>query len=130
MCVWLFESVTHVVELIGERQDPPNEKLQLDRIENKGHYSCGKCPECLANGWNMNVKWSTAKENCRHKDNNLLFTIDGVTMCASAWAEQPGAVNRDTMYQRHHRLGWTDHKEIVFTPRRITSRTPKEYKKR
>lgn len=28
----------------------------LDRIDNNGHYSCGHCPECVANSWPMNCK--------------------------------------------------------------------------
>jgi hypothetical protein len=34
----------------------------LDRKNNDGHYSCGKCPECIKNGWPMNCKWSTRRQ--------------------------------------------------------------------
>jgi hypothetical protein len=36
--------------------------LSLDRKDNDGGYWCGKCPECLANGWPMNVRWATPEQ--------------------------------------------------------------------
>lgn len=42
--------------------DKPTPKHSIDRIDNNGNYSCGKCKECLENGWLMNVKWSTPRE--------------------------------------------------------------------
>lgn len=29
----------------------PTRSHQIDRINNDGNYSCGKCTECVANGW-------------------------------------------------------------------------------
>ena len=43
---------------MGERP----EGRSLDRIDTDGHYSCGACPECRANGWAENTRWATAKE--------------------------------------------------------------------
>lgn len=31
----------------------------LDRIDNDGNYSCGKCRECLKKGWTANCRWAT-----------------------------------------------------------------------
>lgn len=39
---------------------PPG--TSIHRIDNNGHYSCGKCEECISNGWSMNVKWATRSE--------------------------------------------------------------------
>lgn len=39
---------------------PPG--MSLDRINPSGHYTCGKCDECKANGWPMNCRWATASE--------------------------------------------------------------------
>ena len=34
----------------------------LLRLNHDGHYSCGKCPECLAKGWPANCRWATSTE--------------------------------------------------------------------
>jgi hypothetical protein len=34
----------------------------IDRTNNNGHYSCGKCRQCRANGWPFNIRWATWKE--------------------------------------------------------------------
>jgi hypothetical protein len=34
----------------------------LDRIDNNGGYWCGKCSQCLENGWPMNCRWATPRE--------------------------------------------------------------------
>lgn len=45
--------------------DRPKNK-SIDRIDNSGNYSCGKCEECINNYWQMNLKWSTQKEQMRN----------------------------------------------------------------
>src|SRR4051812_12730576 len=47
---------------MGQR---PSLGHSLDRRDNDGHYSCGKCAECLANGWPANCRWATASEQAR-----------------------------------------------------------------
>lgn len=45
------------------------EGKSLDRMDNDGNYSCGKCEQCIENGWPMNCRWATAaqqSENRRH----------------------------------------------------------------
>lgn len=42
-------------------------QLLLDRIDNDGNYSCGKCEECLQNSWPFNVKWSTYVESANNR---------------------------------------------------------------
>lgn len=68
---------------------PP--KLEIDRWpDNDGHYSCGWCEECMREGWPLNVRWATHKENNRHKRTNRVFTVCGVTGCLSELAERFG----------------------------------------
>lgn len=40
----------------------PTGKNSIDRVDNNGNYSCGKCLDCVKNGWSMNVRWATQKE--------------------------------------------------------------------
>jgi hypothetical protein len=46
---------------------PKPDGLTLDRIDNDGHYSCGKCPECRREGWPLNCRWATWKEQAANK---------------------------------------------------------------
>jgi hypothetical protein len=43
------------LEDMGDRP----EGYTLDRIDNDGNYSCGKCAECIANSWPANCRWAT-----------------------------------------------------------------------
>jgi hypothetical protein len=45
----------------------PSPKLSIDRKDNDGHYSCGHCPQCIENGWPMNCRWATQKEQIRNQ---------------------------------------------------------------
>lgn len=58
-----WKRLENLIADIGER--PPGRTL--GRLNNDGHYSCGKCPECVDNGWPANCKWSTAQEQAAEK---------------------------------------------------------------
>lgn len=45
----------------------PKVDLQLDRVDNDAHYSCGKCRECLEKGWKANCRWATRKEQAANR---------------------------------------------------------------
>jgi hypothetical protein len=51
--------------LLGPRPDG----MTIDRIDPLLHYSCGQCRECQANGWNLNMRWATAKEQIAGRRN-------------------------------------------------------------
>lgn len=55
---------------MGERPDG----LQLDRIDNDGHYEPGNC------------RWVTKQHNARNRSSNRLLTIDGETKTVTEWA--------------------------------------------
>jgi hypothetical protein len=73
--------------------------LSIERKNNDGHYSCGKCEECLENGWPMNVKWATPKEQSRNRSTNVLITFNGRTQCLEDWALETG-LERSTIAYR------------------------------
>jgi hypothetical protein len=53
--------------------DKPLPTLSIDRINNDGSYSCGKCGECNSNGWPLNVRWAndlTQRLNQRMRKTN------------------------------------------------------------
>lgn len=37
----------------------PSPDYSIDRVNTNLHYSCGKCEECIANGWIANCRWAT-----------------------------------------------------------------------
>lgn len=70
----------------------PQPGMQIDRIDNNGHYEPGNC------------RWATRTEQARNKRNNRLITSDSVTLTLAEWAERAG-VTPDTIAQRL-RKGW------------------------
>lgn len=52
---------------VKEAGEPPTLKHTIDRINNDGNYSCGKCPHCLANEWPKNIRWATRKEQAQNR---------------------------------------------------------------
>jgi len=67
-----------------------NSKLELDRIDNDGHY----CKE--------NCRWATRKEQTRNRGGKRatrLYTFEGKTMCISDWAAEVG-ISPQSMQKR------------------------------
>jgi hypothetical protein len=85
--------------LVGLRPSP---KLSIDRINNNGNYSCGKCEQCVAEGWVMNLRWATWKQQRRNTRQNRLIEMSGETLCLAEWANRYG-VNSSTLRGRLER---------------------------
>jgi hypothetical protein len=73
-------------EFLLDMGECPPEK-SLDRIDNKGNYTCGKCPQCIENGWPANGKWSTQKEQARNRSSNTIYEVQGHKGCIAELAE-------------------------------------------
>lgn len=95
-CSAMSQSPQALLDSIGSKPSPLHE---LDRIDNSLGYFCGRCDECIKNHRPTNIRWSTPKEQMRNRRNNRLFTIDGVTQCASAWAEKFGITWAQFVYR-------------------------------
>lgn len=59
-----FENFSHFFQLLGIRPD----NHSIDRVDNNGHYSCGKCEECQTNGWPFNCRWATPKQQAANRE--------------------------------------------------------------
>jgi hypothetical protein len=70
-----------------------NTGYSLDRINTNGHYELGNC------------KWSTQKEQCRNKRNNVKITFQGKEytnfMCFSEYVSELTGLHTNTIRGRH-----------------------------
>lgn len=64
----------------------PSPKHSTDRKDNDGHYSCGKCSECVENGWPANCRWATQEEQCNNKSTNIVIEHDGKSLTIAEWS--------------------------------------------
>lgn len=94
-----FQSFKKWALLNGYKDD-----LTIDRIDNEGDY-------CLEN-----CRWITHREQCRNRRNNVLLTLDGITMCASEWSEVTG-LKHSTIIYRKKKLRWDDSKTLTTLPK-------------
>lgn len=82
----------------------PSMAHSLDRRDNDGNYSCGKCPQCLANGWPANCRWATKKQQGWNRSVARLVTWAGQTKSLGEWADEFG-LKYNTLFTRI-RKGW------------------------
>lgn len=85
----------------------------LDRKDNEKHYSCGKCEECVASGWESNCRWATPELQANNRRNNRVYTLYGETMTLAQWAVRAG-VKYGTVLARLRR-GW-EFENALTTP--------------
>ncbi len=92
--------------------------MEIDRFPNNntGHYSCGNCPECFLNGWPLNVRWATVKQQARNKRTNLVFTVNGITACLAELCERFQV--RYGLVIRRLKIGWPIERAIFTQPLR------------
>ena len=77
----------------------PSESHSIERIDNDGNYSCGHCPECVANEWVANCKWATRLEQARNKRSSLIIDYNGESKTLAEWARDFD-INYLTLYGR------------------------------
>ncbi len=73
MCEGWANSSKAFIDDMGER---PSSDYSLDRIDNEGNYSCGKCEQCISNNWTMNCRWATREMQQRNKSHYHRPTTD------------------------------------------------------
>jgi hypothetical protein len=95
---------------------PCPEGRSLDRKNNDGHYSCGQCPECIANNWPMNCRWANPNEQALNRRPRSLLTFEGQTLHAKEWETITG-ISIKLIHQRK-KLGWSDERILTEPPRK------------
>lgn len=84
----------------------------IDRIDTTKHYSCGKCEECLKNGWEFNCRWADYKTQSNNRgDFNNWIVLDGKKMTYREASRYLG-FNEKTLQSRIKSLGWSVEKAI------------------
>jgi hypothetical protein len=79
--------------------------LDIDRIDNTKGYGPDNC------------RFTTRRENCRNKSNNVLMSYAGETKCVAAWGDDPRCVVPGNQFQQRIKCGW-DIERALFTPLR------------
>lgn len=94
-----FQSFAEFMEELGPRPDG----MQLDRIDNDGHYEKG------------NVRWATLQEQANNREVTITLTHNGRAQCLSDWAKETG-LKAETIWARIKKHGWSV-ADALETPR-------------
>jgi hypothetical protein len=110
VCKRWRESFLNFLADMGRR---PSKKHSIDRIDNNGSYTCGKCDECVENEWTANCRWATPSQQIRNQERNHRITFCGETLCVTDWANRLG-LKVHTIIVRLIR-GWTAEEALTIT---------------
>ncbi len=97
---------------MGERPSP---KHSIDRINVNGHYSCGKCDECVQNDWVANCRWATPIEQGNNTRRNHTLTWYGRTQTIAQWSRELNIAKGAIMSRLSY--GWSDERILTTPPR-------------
>jgi hypothetical protein len=99
-CHGMEVSLLNFLDLVGPK---PEGKCTIDRIDNDSIYTCGRCDECVKNGWPLNIRWATMKTQQNNKSNNRLIEHEGRFYTLTQLAEKSG-MGRDILSWRLKRM--------------------------
>lgn len=100
MCARWDDSFQDFIEDLGRRPHG----LSLGRISNDGHYSCGKCWQCVQKGWLLNCRWETMSQQSNNTRRNVIVEIEGQKKTCTQLANECG-IHPQTLAGRLH-IGW------------------------
>lgn len=108
ICLSYRASFAEFLNGVGKR---PRPDFTLDRQNNNGHYSCGKCRECRSHNWPANCRWVSRQDQANNTRKNYLVTYQGITRTLSQWAVRTG-INRGTLLSRLE-AGWATNQALT-----------------
>jgi hypothetical protein len=65
VCHGLASTFKSFMDIMGDR---PSLSHSIDRVNTNGSYTCGVCDECVTNGWILNVRWATPKQQVLNRN--------------------------------------------------------------
>lgn len=74
------------IEDLGDRPDGTS----LGRINNNGHYSCGKCEQCWMNEWPANCRWETPIQQQNNTRRNHVVEWNGKRLTLAQLGREVG----------------------------------------
>lgn len=95
-------------EFLADMGPRPSSEHSIDRKDNDGHYSCGKCEECVANGWPANCRWATRDMQDANRGPHpraILVEHEGERLPLVKVAQRMG-ISRGAVHHRW-RAGWS-----------------------
>lgn len=94
----------------------PTKKHSIDRFPNKkGNYSCGKCEECIRNGWQFNARWATQKQQLSNRSNTITAVYMGQVKAVTIWHEELKLPVPAKIVCQRIKKGWEVY-EAFYTP--------------
>lgn len=92
----------------------PTSRHSIDRINNDGHYSCGKCEECLTRGWPANCRWATQLGQQSNRSDNKKLSAFGECHTVPGWSRRLNLNKRATRTLRGRiERGWSLERAVV-----------------
>jgi hypothetical protein len=104
------EGFAAFLEDMGPR---PSLAHTIDRIDNDGNYSCGKCTECVERDWPANCRWATPTQQGENRSNNRWISAFGKTQILERWAQESG-IEKAVIWSRL-RAGWPPERAVSET---------------
>jgi hypothetical protein len=114
--VRVCKGLTTIQQFLGVLGLRPTPKHSIDRPDNDGHYSCGRCVECFQQGWPLNVRWATDQEQRDNKQRSHYIEIDGVRRTITQWIRING-LERTSVFHRI-KNGWDEISAVTIPTRR------------
>ena len=97
--------VNNPLQFIEDMRERPYDNYSLDRINNNKSYSCGKCAECVSNGWEMNCRWTDDFVQGQNRRPVHVIEYLGQYKTLSEWSQIVG-ISREVLRHRLIRSGW------------------------
>lgn len=101
---------------MGDRPDGTT----LDRIDNDGNYSCGKCDQCISNGWPANCRWANPFQQGANASATVKITLGDITDTREGWATRTGLTA--FAIKSRIRSRWSIEDALTVPPQRIRLR--------
>ncbi len=107
--------VTDFRNFFADMGPMPGPGYEVDRINNRIGYTCGKCHHCFQNGWPFNCRWATDFTQSRNRTDNRMLMVNGLPKCLADASAEAGLPSSTV----HQRLGAGLSVEEALRPERM-----------